>query len=84
MVDIKIRELEENVLFNGFLKSMDSLKLASSLDKEKAKIIFEKINSNPNHFVYVAILDGVIVGSTTMIIEPKFMMGGTWHILKMS
>ena len=76
MVDITIRELEEEDLFSGFLESMDSLKLASNLDKEKAKVVFEKINSNSNHFVYVAILDGRIVGSTTMIIEPKFIHDG--------
>jgi len=76
MVDITIRELEENDLFNGFLESMDSLKLASNLDSDKAKKVFEKINSNSNHFVYVAILDGKIVGSTSMIIEPKFIHNG--------
>jgi len=76
MVDITIRELEEKDLFNGFLESMDSLKLASNLDIEKAKEIFEKISSNSNHFVYVAILDGKVVGSTTMLIEPKFIHNG--------
>jgi glucosamine-phosphate N-acetyltransferase len=76
MVDITIRELEEKDLFNGFLESMDSLKLASNLDIEKAKEIFEKISTNSNHFVYVAILDGRVVGSTTMLIEPKFIHHG--------
>lgn len=76
MVDITIRELEEKDLFNGFLESMDSLKLASNLDIEKAKEIFEKISSNSNHFIYVAILDGRVVGSTTMLIEPKFIHNG--------
>jgi len=76
MVDITIRELEEKDLFNGFLESMDSLKLASNLEREKAKEIFEKISSNSNHFVYVAILDGRVVGSTTMLIEPKFIHDG--------
>jgi len=76
MIDITIRELEEKDLFNGFLESMDSLKLASNLDIEKAKEIFEKISSNSNHFVYVAILDGRVVGSTTMLIEPKFIHNG--------
>lgn len=76
MVDITIRELEEKDLDNGFLESMDSLKLASNLDKGKAKKIFEKIDSNSNHYVYVAILDGRVVGSTTMIIEPKFIHDG--------
>ncbi len=76
MVDITIRELEEKDLFNGFLESMDSLKLASNLDIEKAKEIFEKISTNSNHFVYVAILDGRVIGSTTMLIEPKFIHDG--------
>jgi len=76
MVDITIRELEVNDLFNGFLESLDSLKQASNLDKEKAVQIFKKIKSNPNHYVYVAILDGRVVGSTTMIIEPKFIHNG--------
>ncbi len=76
MVDITIRELEEKDLFNGFLESMDSLKLASNLVIEKAKEIFEKVSSNSNHFVYVAIIDGRVVGSTTMLIEPKFIHNG--------
>jgi len=76
MVDITIRELEERDLFNGFLESMDSLKLASNLDREKAKKIFEKISSNSNHLIFVAILDGRVVGSTTMFIEPKFIHDG--------
>ncbi len=76
MVDVTIRELEEKDLFNGFLESMDSLKLASNLDIDKAKEIFEKISSNSNHFIYVAILDGRVVGSTSMLIEPKFIHNG--------
>ena len=76
MADITIRELELNDLLNGFLESMDSLKKASNLDKEKSEQIFKKISSNPNHYVYVAILDGRVVGSTTMIIEPKFIHDG--------
>jgi glucosamine-phosphate N-acetyltransferase len=76
MVDITIRKLNENDLFNGFLQSMDSLKQASNLSQEKARDIFNKIKTNPNHFVYVAILDGRVVGSTSMIIEPKFIHDG--------
>ena len=76
MNNVIIRELESEDLFNGFLESMDSLKKASNLDKKKAEEIFNKIHSNPNHSVYVAILDGRVVGSTTMIIEPKFIHDG--------
>ena len=76
MVDIIIRELQLDDLFNGFLESMDSLKPASNLDKDKAEEIFKKINSNPNHFVYVATIGDRIVGSTSMIVEPKFIHNG--------
>ena len=76
MVDIIIRELQLDDLFNGFLESMDSLRPASNLDKDKADEIFKKINSNPNHYVYVAIIGDIIVGSTSMIVEPKFIHNG--------
>ena len=76
MADVIIRELEEEDLFNGFLESLDSLRKASDLDKEKAKEIFQKIKSNPDHVVYVAVLDGRVVGSTTLLIESKFIHEG--------
>jgi glucosamine-phosphate N-acetyltransferase len=76
MVDIIIRELEEKDLFNGFLQSMDSLKPASNIDTEKAKEIYNKIKSNPKHLVYVAIIGDKVVGSTSMLIEPKFIHNG--------
>ena len=76
MTDVIIRELKEEDLFNGFLESLDSLRKASDLDKEKAKEIFLKIKSNPDHVVYVAVLDGKVVGSTTLLIESKFIHDG--------
>ena len=71
-----IRELKEGDLWNGFLKSLDSLKEASGIDKDKANEIFEKINSNPDHIIAVAEIDGKIVGSTTLLIESKFIHNG--------
>ena len=71
-----IRELKKDDLFNGFLTSLDSLRQTSNIDKEKAVDIFEKINSNPDYIVAVAELDGSIVGSTTLLIEQKFIHNG--------
>ena len=71
-----IRELKEEDLWNGFLESLDSLRQASSIDKSKAKDIFEKINPNPDHIIAVAELDGKIVGATTLLIETKFIHNG--------
>lgn len=71
-----IRELRKEDLWNGFLATLDSLRQASDIDKNKAEAIFEKINSNPDHIVAVAELDGKIVGATTLLIEPKFIHNG--------
>jgi len=71
-----IRELRKDDLWNGFLTTLDSLRQASDIDRNKAEKIFEKINSNPDHIIVVAELDGKIVGTTTLLIEPKFIHRG--------
>jgi len=53
-----------------------SLRKASDLSEEKSKEIFNKIKSNPNHVVFVAVLDSKVIGSTTLLIEPKFIHKG--------
>ena len=72
-----IRELKKDDLEKGFLKSLDSLKQTSSIEKSKAEEIFEKINANPDHIIAVAEIEGKIVGSTTLLIEPKFIHEGS-------
>jgi len=71
-----IRELKKEDMWNGFLKSLDSLKLASDIDKTKAEEVFDKINSNPDYIIAVAEIEGKIVGSTTLLIESKFIHQG--------
>ncbi len=71
-----IRELKKEDLWNGFLTTLDSLRQASDISKDIADKVFEKINSNPNHIVGVAELGENIVGSTTLLIEPKFIHEG--------
>ncbi len=76
MADVTVRQLKEEDLFNGFLESLDSLRKASDINQEKAKKILENIQSNPNHLIFVAIIDNKIVGSTSLLIEPKFIHEG--------
>ena len=71
-----IRELKKEDLWNGFLTSLDSLRKASDIDKKKAEEVFEKINSNSDYIIAVAELDGKVVGSTTLLIETKFIHNG--------
>ena len=76
MLDVKIREIVESDIENGFLESLDNLKTASNLDREIAEDILKKIITNPDHIIQVAEIDGKIVGSTTLIIEQKFIHEG--------
>ena len=76
MTNPTIRRLRADDLQNGFLASLDSLRKASDIDGKKAEEIFEKIDSNPDHVIAVAEIDGRIVGSSTLLIEQKFIHRG--------
>jgi len=76
MSEIIIREIEEDDLEKGFLDSLDFLRKASDIDKNKAKEILKKIKQNPIHIIHVAVDDNKIVGSTTLLIEQKFIHDG--------
>jgi glucosamine-phosphate N-acetyltransferase len=76
MEKIEIREIEEDDIEKGFLETLDFLRNASSLDKNKTKEILKNIKQNPNHIIHVAIGDKKIVGSTTLFIEQKFIHDG--------
>ena len=71
-----IRKLKKDDIQNGFLTTLDSLRQASNIETKKAEEIFEKINTNPNHIIAVAEVEGKIVGATTLLIEPKFIHDG--------
>ncbi len=76
MTKIKIRRIQKKDLANGFLHSLDSLRKASDLSPKKARSIFDKISSNPNEVIYVAILDSKVLGAASIIIEQKFIHKG--------
>jgi glucosamine-phosphate N-acetyltransferase len=76
MPEIIIREIEEDDLEKGFLESLDFLRKASDIDKNKAKEILKKIKQNTNHTIHVAVDDNKIVGSTTLLVEQKFIHDG--------
>lgn len=76
MSEITIRKIAESDLENGFLETLDSLRQASNLDKNKAKAILQKIAQNPDHVIFVALEEGRIVGATTLLIEQKFIHDG--------
>jgi glucosamine-phosphate N-acetyltransferase len=86
-----LSELKHEDLDRGFLETLDSLIPGTSqLDRSKACDIVKEIESNPLHRIFVVyavgeankahsdITDGkkVIVGTTTLLVEPKFIFGG--------
>ena len=82
MSNVKIRDIVESDIKNGFLESLDYLRNASNLDREAARKILKNIIANPDHIIHVAEIDGKIVGSTTLLIEQKFIhnAGRVGHI----
>ena len=76
MNDITIRELQSEDLWNGFLITLDSLRLASNIEKTNARKIFDKIKNNSNHIIVVALIENKVVGAATLLIEPKFIHDG--------
>lgn len=76
MSDITVRKIVESDLDNGFLESLDSLRQASDIDRKKARQILDKISKNPDHVIFVAQYQNKIIGSTTLLIEQKFIHDG--------
>lgn len=76
MSDITVRKILESDIDIGFLESLDSLRKSSDLDKNKAKQILKKISQSPDHIIFVADYQGKIIGSTTLLIEQKFIHDG--------
>ena len=71
-----IREIEEGDFQKGFLNTLDTLREASTISKDKALEILNNIKSNPNHIIIVAEMNDRIIGATTLLIEPKFIHKG--------
>ena len=82
MSDVKIRDIVESDIENGFLESLDYLRNVSNLNRETAKDILKNIIANPDHIIQVAEINGKVVGSTTLLIEQKFIhnAGRVGHI----
>jgi len=76
MSELIIRKIIETDLENGFLESLDNLRQTSNLEQSSVRDILKKILDNENHIIHVAELNGKIVGSTTLLIEQKFIHEG--------
>lgn len=77
-----IREVEESDIENGgLLEVLENLAPIGGLTKIAARAILKEIKSNPLHRIFVAVVEegidrGLIIGTTTLLVEPKFIFCG--------
>ncbi|MGA7543600.1 MAG: hypothetical protein WBW34_11120, partial [Nitrososphaeraceae archaeon] len=77
-----IREIEESDIENGgLLEVLENLAPVGGLTRPAAVAILKDIKSNPLHRIYVAVVQegteqGLVIGTTTLLVEPKFIFGG--------
>lgn len=73
---IKIRKLKKEDFKKGFLEALSNLSLVDLDWKEAEKIYKNYIQGNPVYNIFVAELDGKVVGVTTLLVEQKFIHSG--------
>jgi glucosamine-phosphate N-acetyltransferase len=72
--DIIIRPMYATDLKRGFLVTLASLKPCELTDDEAIEVFRQRMRQKIR--TYVALLDGRIVGTATLLIEPKFIHSG--------
>ena len=73
-MEVTIREIDVNtdrIEYLNLLKQLTHLDV-DSITPEAYLAQLKHIRSNPNHLIYLAEIEGKIVGSITLLIEPKF------------
>lgn len=73
-MSVVIQELEQNddmISYCELLQQLTSID-PNQISKEAFKVHLNLIKSNPMHKIFIAKLDEKIIGTTTILIEPKF------------
>lgn len=76
--DFVVRELVKEDLDNpkDFIETLSNLSEVGNLSSEEAQSLLKKINDQDIHVFIVVTEDGKIIGSTTLIVEQKFIHKG--------
>lgn len=75
-MNLRIRELRETDLHNGFLETLASL-APVNLSPDEAADVLEQRRGKGIH-TYVALAGAQVVGTATLLVERKFLRGGAW------
>jgi len=71
-----IRELVTDDFENGYFETLENLRSVEGLTLERAAEILRETMYNPCYLFLVAEIDGEVVGTTTLLIEQKFIRAG--------
>jgi glucosamine-phosphate N-acetyltransferase len=75
-LDYIIREIEMKDITEGqFLKVLENLSV-KVIARNQAQRILQTIESNPLHKIFVAVQKNIVIGSVTLLVEPKFIYDG--------
>jgi glucosamine-phosphate N-acetyltransferase len=71
-----IREIVPEDMKSGrFLSVLENLSV-KVVSARRSEEIFREIESNPLHKVFVAVRKNIVIGSTSLLVEPKFIYAG--------
>lgn len=73
---ITVRPLRRDDIRNGLLETLDALRPASAMSRERAERVMDAIMSDGNRLVAVAELGEKVVGTATVLFETKFIHDG--------
>ncbi|MBI5732480.1 GNAT family N-acetyltransferase [Candidatus Jorgensenbacteria bacterium] len=71
-----IRKFELDDINKGFLETLENLAPVGEPTRERSRKVFGAVLTNPVYNIFVAEIDGKIVGTITLLIEHKFIHGG--------
>ena len=74
--NILIRKLERGDYEKGFLETLSNLSTIGDVSREKFLDILEKMEKRGEYFVFVAELDGQVVGTATLMLQQLFAHSG--------
>lgn len=73
---ITVRPLQRDDVRDGLLETLDALRPASAMSRERAERAMDAIMSDGNRLVAVAEIGGKVVGTATILFETKLIHDG--------
>lgn len=75
-MNFQIRELELKDFDSGLLQTLNNLSPCLPIDSEKRSEWYRLVNNRSSNFAYVAVYDGMVIGTAFAVIIPHLARGG--------